>query len=421
MKTQHSESSRAQRVIAIVLTAMFIPAIFAAGVYGVVNGREDIGESIRFYKAKSYLSDPDDTSFFPMTSARIASLQSAMGESIPLKDELGYVNASFQSALGKDLTMAGSEQLLKMENGQIYALSTEESLEKQAREVVRFYEQVEARGVPFLFSYVHPQFYRGVSEIPEGYEALDTGEALADQVLSIVREAGIPALDTREFFDGLGYTENDLMIKTDMHWSTLAAILTAQRYAEEINRMLGANLDVSRIALDQFETEVYPQLFLGEYGQQVGERNSGLDDITLYWPKYETHLTRHTVNRDGSEEEADGAFRDAVIRWTALDREPDGTNVRAYSDYGLVERLDEFTNLGECEDLRILMFKDSYSAPVGAFLSLLAKEVIAIDMRTAELTALEYVEKYDPDIVLFSQSRQMYEDHHYDLGVGEDA
>ena len=63
------------------------------------------------------------------------------------------------------------------------------------------------------------------------------------------------------------------------------------------------------------------------------------------------------------------------------------------------------------------MFKDSYSAPIGSFLSLLARRVVMVDMRTTDLSAMDYVNEVNPDIIIFSFSRQMYEDHHYDLGV----
>ena len=34
---------------------------------------------------------------------------------------------------------------------------------------------------------------------------------------------------------------------------------------------------------------------------------------------------------------------------------------------------------------------------------------------------MELVEQYDPDMVIVSYSRQMFEDHRYDLGSGYDA
>ena len=65
--------------------------------------------------------------------------------------------------------------------------------------------------------------------------------------------------------------------------------------------------------------------------------------------------------------------------------------------------------------MTILIFRDSYTAPIGSFLSLLAKNVIMVDMRGVEKSAMELVDEYDPDMIVFSYSRQMLEDHHYSL------
>ena len=411
------KTTKTQRVIAIALTAIFIPMIAVGGVYGAISNRTEIGKSIRYSYAQNYLTNPDDPGFFEMTRARIQSLETALGDGIPLKEELGYFNASFQYGLGKEMVLQGSEQIVSLPHDQLYALTTTEALAQQADEVVRFYHAVKERA-PFLFAYVHPQFYRGGDELPADYQAIDTGDFLADQVLDTMRSEGVDSLDSRDFFvDYPEYTVNDLQYKTDMHWTTLAALLAAQSYVREINRLTGANLDASKLDVQNFDTEVHKNLFLGEYGQQVGEMNSGLDDITIFSPKEDSTFTRITINRDGTEESAHGGFRDAVIHWDAFDTEPDGTNISGYIAYGLIERYEELINEGDCEDLTILMFKDSYSAPIGSFLSLLARRVVMVDMRTTDLSAMDYVNEVNPDIIIFSFSRQMYEDHHYDLGV----
>ncbi len=411
------KTTKTQRVIAIVLTIVFIPMIAVGGIYGAISNSWEIGKSIRFSYAKSYLTNKENPAFFEMTLARIQSLESELGEGIPLKDELGYFNASFQYALGKKAVLQGNEQIVSLEHNQLYALTTTQSLQDQADEVVRFYEKVKDRA-PFLFAYIHPQFYEGGDPLPEEYAAVDTGDRLADQVLDTLRAAGVETIDSREFFvDYPQYTVDDIQLKTDMHWTSLAALLAAQTYVREINALTGANLDASKLDVDQFETQTYENLFLGEYGQQVGEVNSGLDDITLYWPRQDSTFTRNTINRDGTEESAHGGFCDAIIHWDAFHTEPDGTNISAYVAYGLIERYEELINEGDCEDMTILIFRDSYTAPIGSFLSLLVKRVVMVDMRTADFSAEEYVNQVDPDMIIFSFSRQMYEDHHYSLGV----
>ena len=42
--------------------------------------------------------------------------------------------------------------------------------------------------------------------------------------------------------------------------------------------------------------------------------------------------------------------------------------------------------------MTILIFRDSYTAPVGSFLSLLAKKVVMVDMRGWDRTAESFVE-----------------------------
>lgn len=418
MKEQSNQpkTTRVQRIVAIALTVVFIPAIFGFGVYGLLSDPAELVESLKFYKARKHLADPEDVSFFPMLSARISSLQTQLGDTIPFVEELGYLNADFQYALGKQMVTQGSEQLLSLPEGQIYNITTRQTLAAEAQEIVDFRNALDP-DIPFLFAYVSPQFYEGSLEMPAGYDVIDRGEELADEVLGIVREAGIETLDSREFFRDLeGYADNDLVLKTDMHWTTLAALLATPIYVDEINRLTGSNLDASKIALDQFDVEVYEDYFLGEYGQQIGERNSGLDDIEFYLPKYDTDLTRYSINRDGTEEHASGPFSESVVKWDSLDLEPDGTNISGYTNYGLIERLEEITNnTADCEDMTILIFRDSYTAPIGSFLSLLAKNVVMVDMRTMPTPATELVARYAPDIVIVSFSRPMLEDHNYEM------
>jgi len=417
MKDSPNKNTQVQRIVALVLTALFIPVIFSFGVYSVVDAPYGAYDSLRFHRAEKFLADPDDYSFLDLFVARLKSLEAQLGSNIMFSDQLGYINASFQYALGKDMVMQGSEQLLKLDGGQIYNMTSRETLEPHAREVVGLYEQLDGR-VPFLFAYINPQFYEGSIELPAGYDVLDKGEELADQVLGIIRDAGIETLDSRDFFADCGYTDDELNLSTDMHWTTLAALVATETFAEEINRLAGSNLDISKIRIDQFETETYPDIFLGEYGQQVGEINSGLDDITLFWPKYETSFSRMSMKRNRKVSNAEGSFKDAIIKWEALESPTKGANISAYRAYGLIEHIEELTNHGDCEDMTILLFRDSYTAPVGCFLSLMAKNVIMVDMRTADMTAIEYVEKYDPDMVIMAHSRQMFEDHAYDLGTG---
>lgn len=414
--SQQPQYSRIQRIVAGVLTALFLATVFGIGAWGIWENPDGILTSLRFHKAKKYLADPEDTSFFAMTQARIASLQNRLTNNLPLKDEMSVVNASFQYALGKRMVVEGSEQMIRLPNNQLYYITTRQSLADEAQDVVDLYNYIDGE-TPFLFSFVHPGFFNGGLQLPDGYSTMDTSDELADEALSIVRAAGIEALDSRTFFENTRLTNEELMLKTDKHWTTLAALLAAQIYAGEINRITGANLDVSRLDLDQFDTEVHEDLFFGDFGQLIGLHNSQLEDITVYTPRYETSLTRHSEHRTGDVEDETGDFYQAIVRDHALERSESGYNGVAYTDYGLIEAFETIENHAECEDMTVLVLRDSYSEPICGFLSLLVKNVISADLRYCEKSAVELINEYQPDMVIVSYSRLMFEDHTYNFGV----
>ena len=411
------KSGRVQRAVAGVLTVLFLATVCGFGAYGVLKDPKGVINSVRFHKAKTYLANEEDTSFFPMTQARIASLENRLGKNLPMKDELSVVNASFQYALGKDMVVEGAEQMIRLDNGQLYYITTRESLAEEAQDIVDLYNYIDGE-IPFLFSFVHPGFFNGGTQLPEGYAEVDTSDELADEVLSIIRGAGIEALDSRTFFEGTGLTNDELMLKTDKHWTTLAALLATQIYAEEINRVAGTELDVSKLQLDQFNTEVHEDLFFGDFGRLIGIENSAPEDIIIYTPKYETNFHRHSEHRTGDIEDECGDYYNSIIRDHTLERPAEGLNETAYTAYGLIEAFEMVENLsGDCDDATILVLRDSYSEPICSFLSLVAENVISADLRYCEKTAVELIEEYRPDAIVVSYSRLMFEDHTYKLGL----
>ena len=415
-RSQQPQYSRVQQIVAAVLTVLFLVSVVGFGAYGILKNPKQVLNSVRFHKAKSFLRDPEDTSFFPMTQARIASLEYRLGKNLPFHDEMSVINASFQYALGKNMVVEGSEQMIRLDNNQLYYLTTRQSLADEAQDIVDLYNYIDGE-IPFLYSFVHPGFFNGGMQLPAGYDTMDRSDELADEVLAVIRSAGIETLDSRTFFEETGLTNEELMLKTDKHWTTLAAILATQIYAEEINRISGANLDVSRIQLDQFDTEVHEDLFFGDFGRLIGLHNSQLEDITIYTPRYETSLTRHSEHRTGDIEDETGDFYQAIVRDHTLERDENGYNETAYTAYGLIEAFETIENHGECEDMTILVLRDSYSEPICSFLSLLVKNVISADLRYCEKTAVELIDEYQPDMVIVSYSRLMFEDHTYRLGL----
>ena len=204
----------------------------------------------------------------------------------------------------------------------------------------------------------------------------------------------------------------EYLMYTDQHWSTLAAVTMAQAIAGRLNEMTGAGLDTSLLDMDNLEREVHEKLFMGKYGQRVGPAIVDPDDIVEYWPRGETHLVRES-RRKKTIVNQEGDWRAAMTRFDKLEPDPGKTwNKSGYMVYGLVESYDIMTNEA-APDFTILLLKDSYSSPIGRYLSLLARHVISVDLRQDVEPLEAWVEKYKPDAVVMSYSLQMLRDDEY--------
>ena len=400
------------RITALILTVAFLGFLFAAFFTMVVKDHHALIHSVLMTpELKATLPEHPDK--LDRLAARIHGFTAAIAENMWLKDEMGYANSAFQYALGKKVINTGSQNMIRLTTGHLYDLADYKDLSGNARDIVELRDTAFA-GLPFLFVYEHPTLYAD-GMLPAGYEALDHSAEMADEVLAILREGGLRTLDSRDVLPESGRDLNDLLMVTDQHWSTLAAITMAQRIAGEINDMTGAGLDASRLDLENLNTLTHEKLFLGKYGQRLGPGLVDPDDIVEYWPKYDTEIERET-KRVVSVDHAAGSFREAVTRFDRLEPDPGKTwNKLAYTYYGQVEAYDLLTNEA-APDCTILLLKDSYSAPIGTFLSLTARHVLCVDMRRDVQPLDWWIEQYHPDAVVMAYSLQMLRDDEYEFG-----
>ena len=132
--------------------------------------------------------------------------------------------------------------------------------------------------------------------------------------------------------------------------------------------------------------------------------------MTAFWPTYDTDIRRTTYRSQETVLEAEGTFKDAVIRWECYNNDKDcDYSTEAYKAYGLTEAEEKFTN-NKLTEGRILVVKDSFGASVSSFLSLCAHEVWGVDLRHSDKSIEEYVQEFQPDAVVFVYSQQVLRD-----------
>ena len=407
-------SKRVTRAVAGVLTIAFLGLVFTAfGAMMLHDGRDIIGSARKLTALQPYL--PEKWNQLDLLQARVSSFTAKISDVMWGKREMGYVNSGFQYALGKRVVNTGASNMIRLNTGHFYDLMQYKDLRPNAEEIAAL-RKTTLKDTPFLFVYEHPTLYDPDRMMPADYAPLDHSAQMAEEAVAALRAEGVEVMDSREVLNGSGVPLDDLLMFTDQHWSTRAAITMAQAIARRVNDMTGAGLDAGLLDMDRFDTVVHEKLFLGKYGQRLGPRLATPDDIIEYNPKYPTHLIRDT-KRVVSLEHEEGTFPEVAVREDRLLPDPGKTyNVLAYTYYGQVESYNNFTN-PDAPDFTILLLKDSYSAPIGTFLSLLARNVLTVDLRR-DVDPLEtWLENYKPDVVVMAYSLQMLRDDEYEFGA----
>lgn len=398
-----AQPSRAARITNAILAAFLLVTIFVFGYMTIKPNFDTLFESARSYSRLKNYMPAEGYTFLEHTAARIRSLEDRFNEVLWKKDELGYMNSSVQYALGKDMINTGSSNMVTLETGALYDLPAYVDTSNQTAEIIAFAETLD---VPFLYVFEHPTTY-GDNVPSGGYALLDNGTRLSDEIVAALREGGLKVIDSRDVLKDEDVSR--IIWKTDQHWTYYAALVMAGDVADALG------LDSELLDPSRFESLTLEKKFLGKYGQKVGPGNIDPDDITVFWPEYDTCIERYTI-LNGEESSAEGEFREAAIKWDYLNVE--GWSIEAYKAYGLTEDFEHYHNENAPSDMTILIYKDSFGSPVGAFMSLVAKDVYLVDMRKQEQYAPYFVEKYQPDAVVIAYSQQMVCGNEYDLLEG---
>ena len=137
--------------------------------------------------------------------------------------------------------------------------------------------------------------------------------------------------------------------------------------------------------------------FLGSQGKRVGTLYAGVDDFTIYTPKFATDLTY--ANADGSFTRTGPFERSVCFPERVEARDWFGGNPYTYysgGDYGLAT----MTNHKNPEGPRVVLIRESFSCALAPFLALSCSELTTIDLRHFSGDLMDTISALEPDLVL---------------------
>lgn len=225
-------------------------------------------------------------------------------------------------------------------------------------------------------------------QLPEGVN--DYGNSVIDRMAAYARNQGIDVIDFREEMHNDGIDQYSLMYRTDHHWTTEAGVYAYGIYEKYIKEKTGCVMDDRISNAEHYQIENYKKWHLGSRGQRTGRYFAGIDDFKLYIPKFET-----TIQNDKG---TIGSMQNMIYNMEPLQTK--NVTSRYTYDNVLEESCGHYINLDCPNDIKVLMVGDSFSKAVNPFLLMGVSEMDFVSNEKKSVITPEYIESYDPDIVI---------------------
>lgn len=292
-----------------------------------------------------------------------------------------------------------SQSVIKDNNGQLQFATNKVDTTPYAEEIEQVNALLEEKEIPFIYVQTPLKVIEGYTKLPNSI--LDYAEMNTDTFKAQLEEKGVDVLDLRENVKSSDLDYSTLFYNTDHHWRTETAFWAVGEVVSYLKETEGIDLDPNQYYTDSnnYESLFYKQNFLGSQGRRVGKYYGGLDDYTLMLPKFDTSY-EVTINKSNGSTVAEGTFEEAIIKKNLLNDKSVFTN-RYASYFGGDFPEVVIKNKKAEKDFKVLIVKDSFAIPFSAFFSTMVSETRMLDTRYYEGEVTDYIESYNPDLVLY--------------------
>lgn len=369
-----------------IITVLFLIIIFSMFMITIKNNYREIKNN--FIKI---LQNSDKTKY-----ERILELtqkcDNIFSENVVFKSNYIDIYGLMQNILRKNYIQDGTDRtrdVIKTNDDMLTFVQGKEDMVQKAKNIAILNEKIKEFGIPLMYIQA-PYKVRKNEDLPVGI--MDYSNENADALLEELKKEKINILDLREIF--INKSIKDEYFVTDHHWKIKTAFEACNYITNILNEKYEFNIDDFYTNIENYECVNKEKCFLGSVGKRVGKYYEGLDDFEYILPKFTTDLTLTKNNT-----EIKGPFKDTIIVEELIDNKDITTNRYACyfgRDYGELE----IKNNNIFSNKKVLLIQDSYGLPLSAMLILRVKELRTLDLRHFEGKEIEYIKKYNPDIVL---------------------
>lgn len=302
----------------------------------------------------------------------------------------------------------------RMKNGFLYEESDSTDITYPLEQLTAFDDFLDKENIDFLFIMSPTTSSIYDAQFASGYE--DKARNNLEQMMSALSEADVSVIDADALFEENGLHTEDVLFKTDHHWTPEGAFFITHKSLQYMRDYFGIMYDDSMADYANWDVATYENYFLGSHGKRVGSKYVGADDISIIRRKGQESvafscLHKNTTNWD---------YRNSTIDEVHL-REKDYFHLNPYSAYlGGDYPLAIIKNNQALNDKRIVVIGNSFRLPVETFLTSYFTELYHLDIRYyTDGTAAQFIKEIQPDIVLMCMyEKSLSEQYQYQFSLG---
>ncbi|MBR0173555.1 MAG: hypothetical protein IJQ21_12290 [Lachnospiraceae bacterium] len=281
--------------------------------------------------------------------------------------------------------------VIKLNNGYLAELQAQippDDVVRRAHMLADLEEALWARDVAFLYLAAPTKISaREENLLPAG--ARDYSDENLDRFMNVLAERGVNRIDLRETIRADADNYYDFFYVTDHHWNTEAGFYAYGKIADWLTSC-GIAIDPRVRDLSNYTAETFENAHLGSRGRRSGVLFGGIDDFTVYTPRFETEL----IEPDGTR----GDFTRMLMNRAYLSEEHDHHMSDTY-DSVLEPSTGNYVNPLAGNDATVLFVSDSMGFAVAPYLAISAHRMISVNAYEPwNLASL--VEETDPDAVV---------------------
>ena len=292
-----------------------------------------------------------------------------------------------------------SQCVIKDNHGQLQFAVNKVDTASYVDQIAETSELLKSKNIPLLYVQTPVKIIEDYTQLPE--TIIDYTKTNTDTFKSQLEDKGIAVLDLREKVKDSGLDHSTLFYNTDHHWRTETAFWAVGEVIQYLKDEMGIALDENQFYTNpnNYQETFYKQNFLGSQGRRVGKYYGGLDDYTLLTPTFETDY-EVTITKGTNSTVAEGDFTAAIVKKNLLNEKSVYTNRYAAYFGGDFSEVDIKNKKAE-NNFKVLIIKDSFALPFTAFFSTMVSETRMLDTRYYEGTVENYINSYNPDLVLY--------------------